>query len=231
MSAHRRFGAIIAARTGSSRLPGKALLPLGGLPMIVFLIRRLHPSELVDQIVFATTTLMEDDCLADVVGNEGIPVFRGADTNVVKRFVDAAHEFAMQYVVRVTGDCPFVDAETLDYCLSQCLEFGEFDLASTKPAFPLGITYEIYNAALMSSLDASSDLSNDDREHLTKHLYDHAQDYNLRTIDPPYRWQWHGRSLTVDTLDDYLFAQQVVESFGTIHFNVESLVRWLKNAV
>ena len=75
----RKYGIIIAARTGSKRLPGKVLLPIHNLPMIVFLIRRVLNTKLADKIVFATTCLPEDDELCAVVRREGIPVFRGAE--------------------------------------------------------------------------------------------------------------------------------------------------------
>jgi spore coat polysaccharide biosynthesis protein SpsF len=220
-----RYGVIIAARTGSSRLPGKVLLPLKGIPMIVFLIRRLRFSRLADQIVFATTTLAEDDRLVEVVASEGIPVFRGANEDVVKRFVNTADEFEIEYGVRVTGDCPFVDGETLDYCLKKCEEFDSFDLASTKKAFPVGIDYEIYAAEVIKKLHQSDKLNAEGREHLTKYIYDHTSVFDVRRIYPPEKWNCHKSAFTVDTAEDYRFAQQVLEQFDTVHFSVEELIK------
>ncbi len=183
-----KFGVIVAARSGSARLPRKGLRPLQGVPMIVFLFRRILPSKLADKIIFATTDLTEDDELASTVGSEGVPVFRGANDDVVKRYVDAATSFNMSYVVRVTGDCPFVDAQTLDYCLDQCRKLGPFDLASTKGLFPVGIDYEIYNAEAMRKLHESGLLTPGDREHPTKYIYDHAGDFNIEKLMPPPGW-------------------------------------------
>ena len=104
-----RFGIIVGARIGSTRLPGKALLQIGGYPMIIFLLERIRATQSVNKIIFATTTLSEDNELAQVVKDAGFTVFRGSNQNVVERYIDAAQEYNLDYVIRITGDCPFVD--------------------------------------------------------------------------------------------------------------------------
>lgn len=204
----KRYGVIVAARLGSSRLPGKALLPLTGLPMIVFLLRRIRTSQRIEQIVLATTTLPEDDRLAEVVAAEGIPVFRGAQDNVVKRFVEAARAYNMDYVVRITGDCPFVDGASLDYCLAQCDGAADFVIATTKGRFPVGIDYEIYRAESMAQLDRES-LTDDEREHLTLPIYNRLERFPLLQLMPPAHWPVTHRAFTVDTAVDYHFASSL----------------------
>ena len=220
-----KYSVIIAARTGSHRLPAKALLPLKEIPMIVFLIRRLLDTKRANQIVFATTDLEEDNDLAALVEKEGIPVFRGENEDVVNRFVDAADRFQMEYVVRVTGDCPFTDAETLDYCLEKCEEFGEFDLATTKSLFPVGIDYEIYNAMKMRELHQMDVMDSADREHLIQYFYNQANRFDIRRINPPEKWVCPEHNFTVDTQEDYRWAQHLAESFPDIYFNVEDLIK------
>jgi spore coat polysaccharide biosynthesis protein SpsF len=220
-----RFGVIVAARTGSSRLPGKALLPLKGVPMVLFLIRRLFTSRLAEQIVFATTTLVDDDFLSWLVSRDGVPVFRGANEDVVERYVDAAEKFGIEFVVRVTGDCPFVDGETLDYCLNYCEKLGRFDLATTKKRFPVGIDYEIYRADVMKALHNDGGLSVNDREHLTKYFYDHSEKYIVRGIEPDPAWRWEGTPFTVDTVEDYKYCKGLSESFETIYFGIRDLIQ------
>ncbi|MBM3451488.1 MAG: spore coat protein [Armatimonadetes bacterium] len=205
-------GAIVAARTQSSRLPGKALLPLGGKPMIVFLLERLLPVSRAT-VVFATSHLPEDDELAETVRAAGVAVFRGQRDDVVRRYVDAARHFGFDRVIRVTGDCPFVDAASLERCLDECAAIERFDLATTKRQYPVGIDYEIYDARVMERLDHGDRLDAADREHLTKHFYDHPDDFAIVRLSPPDIW---GRSgdhapLTVDTSDDYQRALRIVE--------------------
>lgn len=223
-----KFSIIIAARTGSSRLPGKVLLPLKGIPIISFLIRRIRNSKMADKIILATTTLSEDDNLASVAAAENIPVFRGDNNDVVKRFVDAASEYNMEYVVRITGDCPFTDAETLDYCLSQCKQFGSFDLATTKPAFPNGIDYEIYKAKVMKLLHKENKLNSADREHLTLYLYNHQDKYKIKQVYPLPKWKYRERHFMIDTPEDYAFSQRLVKNFNTIYFSAEDIIKFAR---
>lgn len=220
-----RYGVIIAARTGSSRLPGKALLPLNEIPIIVFLIRRLQRTQLAAPIILATTNLGEDDTLSSIVENEGVAVFRGDSDDVVKRYVDAADAFAIDYVVRVTGDCPFTDADTIDYCLKRCNAWNNFDLATTKTLFPVGIDYEIYNARKMREIHCSGKLNKEEREHLTLYFYNNEHLFNIKKLHPPEKWIYREQAFTIDTEDDYRRAQQIVRSFSNIYFSVEDVIR------
>ena len=220
-----RIGVVVAARTGSTRLPGKALRSMAGLPMIVFLLRRILPARFPDRVVFATTDLKADDHLAEVVLQEGVAVFRGANRDVIERYVDVGDKFEFDYVVRITGDCPFVDYETLDFCLEKCRAWGGFDLASTKTCFPVGIDYEIYRHEKMKDLHLSERLSDEDREHLTKYFYDNRREYDVRQVTPLKKWVWTRDAFTVDTMKDYFFCSRIAEGFDTIHFSVEELIQ------
>jgi len=101
--------AIVQARTSSSRLPGKVLLPLQGVPLIQFQLERLRRCNQIDRLVLATSTDPSDDALADQVAQAGVAVFRGDLNDVLERFrACAAHERA-KVVVRLTGDCPLAD--------------------------------------------------------------------------------------------------------------------------
>lgn len=197
-----RTGVIVSARTGSQRLPGKALLPFLGLPSVIFLLRRLAGASRVDSIMLATTTLDQDDALAAIVAAEGVPVFRGHPTDLIDRYVAAATWAGIDRVVRVTGDCPFVDAATLNHCLDACDAAGDFDLATTKGAFPVGIDYEIYPAERMRALHARTDLTDAHREHLTLYFYDHGEAMTIKRLSPQPEW-WSDRIFTLDTQDDY----------------------------
>lgn len=219
-----RIGVIVAARTGSSRLPGKALRRLGGKEMVLFLLERIRQTQQADLIVFATTTLAEDDALAACVEGAGFPVFRGANADVVGRYVAAAREHDIDTVVRVTGDCPFVDVQTLDFVIKAARTAGRFDLVTTKGAFPVGIDYEIYPAALLAELDAGADLSDLDREHLTYYLYQNPEAYRIHVVEPQPQWRCSDHSFTVDTPDDFGAAEKAVMLMGRDDFSVTELI-------
>lgn len=191
--------------------------------MIVFLLRRIASSCQAESVLLATTDLPGDDELTDTVEAAGFPVFRGAQDDVVRRYVEAASLYGFDHVVRVTGDCPFVDAESLDYCIEQACTAAPFDLATTKGYFPTGIDYEIYPAPMMAALDRAGVLDTEEREHLTLHLYRQRRDYRLVELEPPTQWR-SAQSYTVDTPEDYTRAQALVVALGGRNFSLKDLV-------
>lgn len=217
-------GVVVAARTGSTRLPGKALLMLRGKPMILFLLDRIRATAEADEIIFATTTLIEDDEIAHLVEKEGFKVFRGDNEDVVSRYIEVARFYNLNYVVRITGDCPFVDAETLDYCIASVCEQTPFDLASTKGRFPVGIDYEIYNATTMANLHNNYELDVTHREHLTLFMYQNEDQFKLLRINPLQIWE-SNQKFTVDTQKDFESIQKIANQIKSDDFTISELVR------
>ena len=218
-----RVGIVVAARSSSSRLPGKALLPLGGVPMLVFLLRRLRGLR-TGRVVLATTNLPADDALEAAAIAEGVSVYRGSEDDLVARFVGAAAIFGFDIVGRVTADCPFVDAELVDWCVSQSCSLGRYDLATTKGKFPVGLDVELYHADRMAALDAGTALSSEDREHLTLHFYNHREAFVVKSIAPPSNWTRSDRAFTVDTPADYALAVDIVGTLGRNDFSIRALL-------
>lgn len=197
-----KYGVIVAARMGSSRLPGKVLRPLLNRPLILFILERLAVSALAGEIVVATTSLPQDDDLALVVERAGFPVYRGAVDDVLGRYVQAARGRGWDYAVRVTGDCPLVSGETLDGVLADCEQLHPFDLVTTKPAFPRGIDYEVYPVALLEQIHTLPDVTTEDREHIMNYIYRHEQRYRIVRLQPPASLGFDAEFL-IDTPADY----------------------------
>lgn len=216
-------GVIVASRLGSTRLPGKALKPLQGIPMLAFLLRRLSSGGSAYKTILATTTQAEDMALADLAKSENISVYRGSVDDVTARYVDAAKAFNLDTVVRVTADCPFVNAELVNHCLSMAAG-SDFDICTTKGRFPIGLDVEIYPSELMARLDASEDMSSEHREHLTLYLYHHKDNYKVVELAPPDEWLGAGRIYTVDTPDDYALAAALAKRFDTPFFSLADLI-------
>lgn len=219
-----RTGVIVAARMGSSRLPGKVLAPLCGKPLILFLLERLAAARSVDVIVLATSQRAENDPLADAVAATGVPVFRGDEDDVVGRFVTAADHFEMDRVVRVTGDCPLVNGEALDFVIDTCDRAPAFDLGTTKSLFPVGIDFEIYHQATMRRLHETADMTADDREHLTMHMVRQPENFRHLKIHPPTEWVWKGAPFTVDTAEDFDWVGKVAQAGGGSEASIASIV-------
>lgn len=219
-----KFGIIIAARLGSRRLPGKAMLPLLGIPVISLIIRRLKTSVLASKIVFATTVLAEDDKLAELVQKEGVDVFRGSDKDVLSRYVNAASLHDVNYVVRVTGDCPFVDGSTLDHVLDECRKLPSFDLVTTKPAYPHGIDFEIYPRKILEEINKLN-ISGQEREHHLNYIYKNEKNFNIQRLLPPSDLVMNDTIFLLDTPEDYAAMNAMVKDVNDIFISPSELVK------
>lgn len=217
-----RVGIIISVRSNSSRLPRKALLKLMGISTLSFLIRRLKTSVRVDEIILATTSLSQDDELAEIGKNEKIKVYRGSLDNVVERNVLAAEEYGIETVLRITGDCPFVSGELVDFAIENSSQ-ENFDLYSTKGEFPIGLDVEIYRAFQMKKLHKSMVLNDRHREHLTLYYYENFEKFHIYRIYPPKEWKTD-RVFTIDNFEDYNSACKLVSNFKDIHTPIASFV-------
>jgi len=218
-----RVGVIVASRMSSTRLPGKALKHLHDIPMLSFLFRRLRDSKYTDEIILATSLEESDEVLVDLANNEGISVYCGSLNDVTERYVNAASEFNIDTVVRVTADCPFVNGEIVDYCLKISSE-ETFDICTTKGQFPVGLDVEIYRSQLIEKLHLESSLTDEHREHLTLYLYHNPDHYRIVEIHPCEKWKGKGRVYTVDTKGDYFDAVSIANSFKTPFFSISELV-------
>src|SRR5262245_66416880 len=137
--------AIVQARMGSTRLPGKVMKPVGGVPMIELLLSRLGRAQEVDEIVLATSEDPRDEPLARHVASLGIRGFRGSENDVLDRYYRAAMEADADAVVRITGDCPLVDPKLVDEIV-RAFKAAAVDYTSNTmpPTFPNGLDVEVF---------------------------------------------------------------------------------------
>ena len=141
--------ALVQARIGSTRLPGKVLKKIVNRPVIDLLLTRLSESKKIDQIVVATSKNTKDDTLKDVVESLGYDCFRGSEDDVLDRYYQAAKEAEADSVVRITGDCPLIDPAIVDEVIDRYRKNG-VDYASnfTPPTFPDGLDTEVFTLPL-----------------------------------------------------------------------------------
>ena len=138
--------AIIQARSSSSRLPGKVLMPILGEPMLLRQIERVRRSNLINNIVVATSLDSSDDALVYLLKSRGINCYRGDLNNVLKRFYDTALCYKTEHIVRITGDCPLIDYEVIDKVISLHLRSNSNYTSNTNPpTFPDGLDVEVFN--------------------------------------------------------------------------------------
>ena len=218
--------AIIQARMGSTRLPGKVLKKISGIPAIEILLARLSHSELIDEICVATSHNTENDVLCDVVEKLGYYVIRGSETDVLQRFWDAADATSADIIVRITGDCPVVDPKLVDKVIELYLR-ADVDYASNidPPTFPDGLDVEVFGRRSLeaANLGAQSDF---DREHVTPFIRNgNFKKLNLRNVQDTSELR-----LTLDEPEDLKLLQSVFDRFQPdINFSYEKIEKLLLN--
>ena len=162
--------AIIQARTSSSRLPGKVLMPIGGKAMILYQLERLMRSRCIDRLILATSDHSSDDALADIVEAAGFSVFRGDLHDVLERFRACAARENPTTVVRLTGDCPLSDPALIDELVEAFVE-GAWDYLANcvdeqELSVPDGFDAEVFRAELLEIAASEAKLPSQ-REHVT----------------------------------------------------------------
>lgn len=201
--------AIIQARMGSTRLPGKVLMPLGGLTVLGCVVDRLSRCRRLDAIVVATSVLAADDAVAQEATRLGAQVTRGSADDVLARFAAAAQEASAQVIVRITSDCPLIDPDLVDAMLG-AFENQVCDYLSNtvKRTFPRGLDTEIFtDAALNRALrDAHEPYQ---REHVTPYFYQHPELFAIRQYTDVSGADRAQMRWTLDTPEDYAFLSAV----------------------
>lgn len=212
----QRVLAIIQARMGSSRLPGKVLLPLCGQPMLEWVVKRTKMASLIDEVIVATTTDVSDDVLAKFCVDHKVLCFRGSPLDVLDRYYQAALKYDADIVVRLTADCPLLDGKLIDDVIKPVL-VGEADFCANRlpPPFkrtvPIGLDAEVVTFTALEKAWKEANLPYE-REHVMPYLYTHPEKFNIHVIEfaedlGTQRW-------TVDTQKDLDFVEAVLKEMS-----------------
>lgn len=202
--------AIIQARMGSTRLPGKVLMDIGGRSMLERVVHRTRRATLVDDVIVATTTCPADDAIVGLCRSIGVSWFRGNEHDVLDRYHRAAAANRVTTIVRITSDCPLIDPSVID------LVIGEFravrpDYASNifQRSFPRGLDTEVFTgAALATAWREARDTAS--RVHVTPFIWGHPNRFHIHSVagsatNADLRW-------TVDTQLDFDVIRDIYET-------------------
>lgn len=165
-----KVAAIVQARMGSTRLPGKVMKPIGGVPMIELLLARLSKAKRVDQIILATSEDPRNQPLIDYVAALGYVCIAGSEQDVLGRYLLAANQVQADVIVRVTGDCPLIDPDVVDAVVERFFAINvDYVSNTTPPTYPDGLDTEVFT---VSALERAATESSDpfDHEHVTPYL-------------------------------------------------------------
>jgi spore coat polysaccharide biosynthesis protein SpsF len=208
--------AIIQARMGSSRLPGKVLQDLGGQPMLARVLNRAGRASGLDALVVATTSEPADDALEAFCEQMGFACFRGSQFDVLDRYYQCARMMMAETVVRITADCPFIAPEEITRVL-KAYQKGEYDFVANrlpppyKRSTPIGMDVEVVSFANLERAwrEAKEPY---EREHVMPYFYDTPGRFRVKLVH--HRPSLGYLRFTVDTPADLTLAREVFAAFG-----------------
>ena len=208
------IAAIVQARMGSTRLPGKVLMNLAGKPVLWHIITRLQYASLLDRICVATTRESEDDCIEESCRMWNIPVYRGSREDVLSRYYECAKRIGMQrgkedYIVRITADCPFVDPAIVDILIEKAVT-GHYDYVSNTdpPTFPDGLDVEVFRFEVLETAVKEA-RTNSEREHVTPYIRKNKAFLKYNFTSTP---DLSNIRLTLDTCEDYQMIAMIYDA-------------------
>lgn len=221
-----RVHAVVQARMGSTRLPGKVLRLLGGRPVLSWVVDAAQRAPGVDDVIVATSDEPEDDPVAHLAAATGAQVVRGSEHDVLTRFVQALDEHPCDAVVRLTADCPLLDAGLIGQVVAAWRADATVDYLATTlvRTLPRGLDVELVRAAVLR--DVAHDAVGHDRIHVTSGVYARSDRYSLMglVVDPPAA----DLRVTLDTAEDAALLGAVVHGLGGEPPTWRSVVRYLR---
>jgi len=221
--------AIIQARTGSERLKGKVLKKLGNHNLLYYVITRCKKSNLLQDVIVATSSKKEDDAIEDFALSMGVNVFRGSEKDVLQRYVDAAKQYHADPIVRITADCPLIDPKIIDDLINLYIK-DPSDYTFIE-GYPIGSgCAEIMSYS--SLVHALTDTTPNDtyyREHVMTYLTDHPEIFKVNIDKAPEIYSKKKYRLCVDEQADLELVRIICDHFlPDAYFSLSDIVSFLE---
>ena len=227
---------IIQARMSSSRLPGKAMMQIRGLPLLYYVINQVKQSKKLDNFVIATTTLPGDDKIASYSRSLGLDTFRGSVMDVMDRYYQCAKKFRASIIVRISSDCPLIDPRVIDDCISK-FENSQLDYLSNTirkengkwiyhlNGFPAGFAVEAYTFDALEKAWKSAKKPSE-REHVSFLIKNNPYSFKLKNFEN--NEDMSNIRLTVDHKIDFDLIKKIIESFQKDEiFTMNKVIKFL----
>lgn len=206
-----RTVAIIQARMGSTRLPGKVLKDLAGKNVLERVITRTRKAQLLQEVVVATSTQEPDDAIVTACTRLAVRWFRGDEIDVLDRYYGAAQEFSAEAIVRITADCPLIDPELIDDTIRSFRD-GRADFAtnSLTITYPRGLDVEVFTCEALERAWRAARLPYQ-RAHVTPYLYENESEFKIVSIAAEGDYSHH--RWTLDTAEDLEMIRLIYRHF------------------
>ena len=223
------IAAIIQARMGSSRLPGKILKPILGRPMLELQIERVMRASRIDRLTIATSTDPSDDLVEQFCSERDLSCFRGSLEDVLDRYYQAVMAIGANQIVRLTGDCPLSDPELIDEVIDHHLK-GQYDYTSNvlELTYPDGLDVEVFSAQALEIAWNEAELPSQ-REHVTFYFIQNPGCFDLGSVRgvkdlSDFRW-------TVDYEEDFKLVSEIYQALyaGTPEFRMQDVIQFLRH--
>ena len=216
--------AIIQARMGSKRLPGKVLAEVHGEPLLWYLLERLKRCKKINKIVVATSTADQDTAIELFCRKTGICCFRGSEDDVLDRYYQCAVLHKVESIVRITADCPLIDPGITDSVIGFYLKNRSFDMVTTGPTYPEGLDTTVFSFASLHVAWSESDLKSE-REHVTPFIWKNDKRFKIKTLSMKQSFDF--LRLSVDKPVDLEVVRAIVEELYPtkgVDFSLEDIL-------
>lgn len=202
-----KIGAIVQARTSSTRLPNKVLkeLPYGSsITVLEQVIKRLNKSQKLNEIIIATTEELEDDEIVKIADKRGVKWFRGNKENVLSRYYLAAKKNNVDIVVRIMSDCPCIDPEIIDLVINEHIKrVADYTSnSSLVRTYPHGLDVDVFNFNALEKAYKNAE-KDYEREHVIPYIYRNPHIFKVNQVKAPQELYAPDIRIVLDTEEDY----------------------------
>ncbi len=210
-----KISAIIEARMGSKRLPGKVLMKILNKPILLHIYERLSKSVYIDDIIIATTNQSQDLQIVNYAKKNKISYFSGYEDDLVGRVYECAMANKSDIIVEICGDCPLIDYRFVDDCIAEYLN-SDYDIVTNaiSKTFPNGLETNIFSTKLLSDINKKK-LSKKYREHLCAYILNNPKIFKIKSISAEDKYSYPNIKLTLDTYKDFEFIKNIYEKLYT----------------
>ncbi len=201
--------AIIQARMGSTRLPGKVLEELAGQPLLTHLVNRTIQAKTLDDAIVATTRQPDDDAIAQICKQHAWACFRGSKDDVLDRYYQAALFFKADIIVRLCADNPLIDPRIIDTVVEAHLDSSaDYTYNGVAGHFPLGLDTEVFSFKSLEKVFKQAKQGYE-HEHVTPYIYQHPEVFKIQSVEATGKLRRPDLRLTVDTEEDLRLIREI----------------------
>lgn len=205
-----KIAAIIQARMGSTRFPGKIMKEIKGKSLLEHQIERIRKSKKIDQIIIATSVKESEQPIVTLCEKLSIPYFRGSEQDVLERYYETAKHYKVDVIIRLTSDCPIIDPTVIDAVVNKYLEHAlatSYVSNTIERSFPRGLDVEVFSFEALEKAHLTATLEAE-REHVTAYMYTNQSDIKVANFKG--KIDYSNNRWTVDTSDDFKLIELII---------------------